>query len=398
MGTVFRADQISLGRTVAVKLLNASLRATRGWSRASGRGARGEPGKHPNTISIIDFGQTPDRLLYLVMEFVRGRTLTEVIRPRFPIRPARLVDIMCQLLAGLHEATPRVSSTRTSSRTTSSSSGCGPGVTWRRSRLRIARLRDDPAAGDHTISGTRTTWHPSRSAARASTSGSDVYAAGVVLYEMLTSERPFGGGQQEILRAHLSTLPVPPRLRRPDVANRARDRSRRAPRDGEARTTRFESALALRQALERALERSGSGPVCRQCGSIVPPSSLYCRAAAEARDAAGRATSRGSAHATEATLARTRRAMRPHRELPAMLRRTRRGGDADRADAERPRAAEATIVVGAPGGQDAPVRRGGRERACGRLPRAHLRRRSDRRRLHVVPGAPRCGAPRATAN
>jgi len=86
MGTVCRADQITLGRTVAVKILREELARDETMVKRFHQEARAASRlNHPNTISIIDFGQTSDGLLYLVMEFVRGRTMTEVIRQDFPL-------------------------------------------------------------------------------------------------------------------------------------------------------------------------------------------------------------------------------------------------------------------------------------------------------------------------
>jgi len=84
MATVYRAEQVLLGRTVAVKALNPEIAADPGISGRFLQEARAASRiNHPNTIGIIDFGETPDGLLYLVMEYSRGRTLADVIHQEF---------------------------------------------------------------------------------------------------------------------------------------------------------------------------------------------------------------------------------------------------------------------------------------------------------------------------
>ena len=59
---------------------------------------------HPNCVSIIDYGQAPDGLLYLAMEYVKGPTLTQLLVNENPLAVDRVIDIMVQSLAGIEEA------------------------------------------------------------------------------------------------------------------------------------------------------------------------------------------------------------------------------------------------------------------------------------------------------
>jgi serine/threonine protein kinase len=59
---------------------------------------------HPNSISIIDFGQTDDGTLYMALEFLPGRTLARVVADEFPVQARRVVKIGSQILAALTEA------------------------------------------------------------------------------------------------------------------------------------------------------------------------------------------------------------------------------------------------------------------------------------------------------
>src|SRR5438128_637832 len=78
MGTVYRATQVSIGRDVAVKVMTGmdATAVKRFFREAQIASAL----SHPNTVPIIEFGQSPDGRVYLAMELVRGRTLHDEIR------------------------------------------------------------------------------------------------------------------------------------------------------------------------------------------------------------------------------------------------------------------------------------------------------------------------------
>src|ERR1041385_4290516 len=104
-GAVYKADQMALGRTVAVKILNEELCADpRMITRFRGEAMSASPLNHLNCVSIIDYGQAPDGLLYLAMEYVKGPTLTQLLVNENPLAVERVVDIVGQALAGIEEA------------------------------------------------------------------------------------------------------------------------------------------------------------------------------------------------------------------------------------------------------------------------------------------------------
>ena len=107
MGAVYRAQQHSVDREVAIKVVNPSLvsspdvikrflRETKLAGRLS----------HPNAVGVLDSGQTDDGVFYLVMELVSGRTLDEVIKAERVFKPERVVRIgvqVCDALESAHE-------------------------------------------------------------------------------------------------------------------------------------------------------------------------------------------------------------------------------------------------------------------------------------------------------
>jgi eukaryotic-like serine/threonine-protein kinase len=76
IGTVYRARQLALDRTVAIKVLHAEIAREEKFVERFKREARAASRlEHPNSVRVLDFGQEGDDLLYLAMEYVEGRTL-----------------------------------------------------------------------------------------------------------------------------------------------------------------------------------------------------------------------------------------------------------------------------------------------------------------------------------
>jgi eukaryotic-like serine/threonine-protein kinase len=285
MGTVFRADQLALGRTVAVKVLKAELARDDEMVRRFHSEARAASRlNHPNTISIIDFGQTPDGLLYLVMELVRGCSLRDILRDEFPIPRPRLLELMRQLLEGLQEAhsqgvihqdikpdnvlIERLSSGRDLVKLTD---------------FGIARLRgEEPILddeGQELITGTPEYMAPEQILGGEIDARADLYSAGVLLYEMLTRERPFGGDSTEVMEAQLHVPPPLESLRRPElnIPGVLQEVVLRAL--AKEPTDRFASAAEFRDALDALAPAATPGaPRCRSCGAAAPAGSQFCPA------------------------------------------------------------------------------------------------------------------------
>src|SRR5215472_17407282 len=105
MGRVYRAEQTNLGRTVAVKIIHPHLVGEEnGAARFITEARAASRLNHPNSVAVIDFGQTQDGQLYLVMEFLRGRDLARVAYEEGPLSFRRIVNVLRQTLAALSEA------------------------------------------------------------------------------------------------------------------------------------------------------------------------------------------------------------------------------------------------------------------------------------------------------
>ena len=101
MGRVYRAEQSTLGRTVAIKVIHPHLLSDEQTvARFYGEARAASRLNHPNSVSIIDFGRTDDGILYLAMEFLKGKDLALVMHEEGPLPFTRI----CELLVGVLEA------------------------------------------------------------------------------------------------------------------------------------------------------------------------------------------------------------------------------------------------------------------------------------------------------
>ncbi len=105
MGMVFRATQTSVQRPVAVKTLNPALAAAPTFFERFRREAEvASRLRHPNIITIYDFGRAPDNTCYYVMEFLEGESLKEIVKREGPMSLRRAVNLMEQSARGLAHA------------------------------------------------------------------------------------------------------------------------------------------------------------------------------------------------------------------------------------------------------------------------------------------------------
>jgi serine/threonine protein kinase len=105
MGTVYKAEHVAIRRIVAVKLLHASLARVPEVSRRFEREAFAIGRiEHPNCVNVSDFGRLPDGSLYLVMEYLEGRALSDELTTKGRLSPARTLHILKHVLRGLGHA------------------------------------------------------------------------------------------------------------------------------------------------------------------------------------------------------------------------------------------------------------------------------------------------------
>jgi serine/threonine-protein kinase len=281
-GAVYKADQIALGRTVAVKILNEELSAdARMISRFRGEAMSASRLNHVNCVSIIDYGQSPDGLLYLAMEYVKGPTLTQLLVNENPIDVDRVLDIIAQTLAGIDEAhlCGVVHADLKADNIILDQRRAGVDtvkiVDFGIARL-VTGVRD--VNEDRSISGTPEYMAPEVISGAPPSFASDIYAVGIILYELLAERTPFfAGSTTEILTNHLKAQPALLTQKRTNI-----------PRDVDAvmsralakhPTDRYTTASEMREAIMAIRARMRNIPTtdkCVSCSASCQPNWKYC--------------------------------------------------------------------------------------------------------------------------
>jgi serine/threonine-protein kinase len=217
-GDVYRGRQVQLGRSVAIKVLQQHRAALPEWRRRFRREAKAlSELAHPNIVPVTDSGIDGD-LPYLVMELLEGKTLAELL-DEGPLPPARALDIARQTLRGLALAHSKRIVHR----------DLKPANIFLQSlpdHMDHVRLLDfgmakflagsgTPALGENLtrigmVFGTPSYMSPEQARAEPVDARSDVYAAGVVLFQLFAGRLPFvAPTPEEMLKAH-AREPVPP--------------------------------------------------------------------------------------------------------------------------------------------------------------------------------------------
>lgn len=199
MGEVYRGHDLLLDRKVAVKVLMPSLASDpelverfKAEARAAARL------NHPNVVSVYDWGSDDDRTYFMVMEYVAGTDLRDVIVGRGPMDPADACEIVADVCDALHAAHSNGLVHRDVKPENVLIARDG---TVKVADFGIAALADSdrtlPGAG---ILGTLRYIAPEQAAGGKATAASDIWSAGALLYELLTGSPPHGGTGAELLR------------------------------------------------------------------------------------------------------------------------------------------------------------------------------------------------------
>jgi len=188
MGIVWKAYDTVLRRYVALKLLSSSFRKTKDMQERFLREARAAGAiQHANIVTVYDLGES-DGQLYIAMELVEGRDLSDMIALRDPLALERKLDITIEVLTGLHFAHQRGVIHRD---VKPSNVRMMPDGRVKIMDFGIARLQKADATGSGAIVGTPTYMAPEQITNGAITAATDVFSVGCMLYELLCYQRPF---------------------------------------------------------------------------------------------------------------------------------------------------------------------------------------------------------------
>jgi HAMP domain-containing protein len=217
MGVVFRARDRELDEEVALKVL-------KGVGVGEGQGSQVDRLRqeiklarvitHPNVVRAFDFGESGGSH-FLTMEYVPGTTLREVIDARggLQLTPAlQIAKQVCRGLAAVHKAGIIHGDLKPQNVMV-----MGSGVA-KLMDFGVARTRSNQDHGGVSVAGTPLYMSPEQAKGADLDERSDIYSAGVLIYEMFTGQCPFQAREvTEILQMHLNDIPVDPRTHRPDI-------------------------------------------------------------------------------------------------------------------------------------------------------------------------------------
>jgi len=222
MGEVYKALHLTLEAPVALKIMKRGLLSDPGMVHRLHREARAASKlRHPNVIAVRDLGETKDGMLFMVMEYVTGKSLARVIAEESPMPERRVVDIGAQILAALAEAhANQILHRDLKPENVMIESQRGAADSVKVLDFGIAKIL---AAGQGSstltqagmVCGTPGYMSPEQLRGGDLDGRSDIYSMAVVLYEMLTGRLPFEvQTPMEMLHKQLSEVLVPPSVRR----------------------------------------------------------------------------------------------------------------------------------------------------------------------------------------
>ncbi len=250
MALVYRAIDRRTGHSVAVKVLRPEYSKDQEYlSRFEREATAASKMSHHNIVNLLDLGQDKD-CRYLVMEYVRGKTLKDVISQKGALPPDIATQIAIRILSALQHAHKN-------------------GVIHRdikpqnilvhsEGHIKVADFGIARVAGSNTISRTDSVmgsvyyFSPEQASGEDVTFASDIYSVGVVLYEMLTGAPPFDGETPvAVALQHINAKPKPLREINPDITPAL---ERVVVKAMEKKPEmRYQSTLEMAQDLHRAL-------------------------------------------------------------------------------------------------------------------------------------------------
>ncbi len=221
MGTIYKGHHLTLDRTIAVKVLHPHLITNEDITKRFHREARAASRlRHEHIISIIDFGKTEDGMHYMVMEFVTGKPLDQIIYEMGVMNQLIVIRLAMQICLALDEAHANGIVHRDMKPENVM-------IERRRTHPMFVKVVDfgiakilDPETGnakgtkltrDGFVCGTPEYVSPEQAQAKELDGRSDLYSLGVVMFQMLTGDIPFNGNAPiDIAIKHLMEKPKPP--------------------------------------------------------------------------------------------------------------------------------------------------------------------------------------------
>ncbi|MEW6435501.1 MAG: serine/threonine-protein kinase [Myxococcota bacterium] len=226
MGKVYKATQIALDKPVVLKVLRQALLSDeRTVARFQREAKAASRLNHPNSISVLDFGQSDDGALYIAMEYVQGKDLHQILSREWPLPESRVIRVMSQVLSALADA----HSAGVIHRDLKPENIM---VEQRRGEPDFVKVLDfgiakivDGSADDGPaltragfVCGTPEYMSPEQARGAQLDHRSDLYAVGVIIYQLCAGLLPFDSDSAVgFATKHLTEIPPAPSKRRPDA-------------------------------------------------------------------------------------------------------------------------------------------------------------------------------------
>ncbi len=261
MSEVHHGHDVRLGREVAIKILRADLARDPQFQERFRREAQNAAAlNHPAIVAVYDTGETNTEfgpLPYIVMEFVEGRTLRDIVKTEGPMSQKRAMEVMADVCAALDFSHRHgiVHRDVKPANVMITKNGAVKVMDFGIARA----MHDGQSAMTQTaaVIGTAQYLSPEQARGESVDARSDVYAAGCVLYELVTGEPPFTGDSPvAVAYQHVREDPNPPSSVNPAVAPELDAVVLKALAKGPA--NRYQSSAEMRSDLVRTL--SGQRP------------------------------------------------------------------------------------------------------------------------------------------
>lgn len=212
MGTVYDGWDPHIGRRVAIKTVRLQYdehdeEAVEAVARFKREAQAAGRLSHENIVGVFDYGET-DEIAYIVMEFIEGSSLKSLVDPGLPVAPARTGELMLQVLAGLDYSHRKGIVHRDIK---PANVMLTPEGKVKLADFGIAKIASSSMTSVGVILGTPAYMPPEQFLGEPADARSDIYAAGAMLFHLLTGKRPYEGNptsiMQRVLNASLPPLP-----------------------------------------------------------------------------------------------------------------------------------------------------------------------------------------------
>jgi len=219
MGSVYKAEQPDMNRMVAVKILHAKLKNRRDLVSRFRREARAMSHlTHPNTVKVFMYGELETGELYIVMEYLDGRNLNQIVRRQGPLPLERAIPVLVQVCGALQEAHDKgivhrdLKPENIFLTTSGGMQDFAKVLDFGLAKVTERELRPGSImlTQEGMVFGTPEFMSPEQAQGIKLDRRSDIYSLASILYEALTGKLPFEARtSMEFIQLHVTKPPIP---------------------------------------------------------------------------------------------------------------------------------------------------------------------------------------------